>query len=79
MHILEMFWTERTQLCMAHDIVAWRQRYCIYGIYPATDPLDTGRELDSSDHDEDLVQDTAVESKMSTRPDMILQYSHFLA
>ena len=41
----------------------------------AIDPS-TGRSS-TIEHDEDLT--ARQESKMSTRPDMILQYSHFLA
>ncbi|WP_428323871.1 HTTM domain-containing protein [Nitrosopumilus sp.] len=66
-------WTEE-----GHNF-AWhmklRDKDTVFIEFTATDPS-TGRSW-VVDHDEDLTQ--RQESKMSTRPDMILQYSHFLA
>ena len=66
-------WTEE-----GHNF-AWhmklRDKDTVLMEFTATDPS-TGRSW-TVDHDEDLT--ARQESKMSTRPDMILQYSHFLA
>ncbi|WP_148680162.1 HTTM domain-containing protein [Nitrosopumilus maritimus] len=66
-------WTEE-----GHNF-AWhmklRDKDTLFMEFTATDPS-TGRSW-TVDHDEDLT--ARQESKMSTRPDMILQYSHFLA